>query len=143
MNEAAIRHAETDVELRACFNVMRQLRPHIETADDLLAAIARQRAQGYSLLACSHGDTPLALAGYRTVDSLVHGRFLYVDDLVTDSAHRGRHYGEYLLAALRRIGVTLQCRRLVLDTALENEAAQRFYRRAGLAARALRFNCEL
>jgi hypothetical protein len=42
-----------------------------------------------------------------------------------------------------REGRALGCRKLVLDTALENTLAHRFYYRQGLLAMSLRFNCLL
>ena len=41
---------------------------------------------------------------------------------------------------LKAEGRALGCDYLVLDTALSNAAAQRFYRRQGLSDRALRFS---
>ena len=102
-----------------------------------------QRAQGYRLLAVWDDDTPVALAGYRRIDNLIHGRFIYVDDLITDAAGRGRGHGERLLAELRTLGRAEGCNRLVLDTALANALAQRFYFRCGLLARGLHFSMDL
>jgi ribosomal protein S18 acetylase RimI-like enzyme len=48
-----------------------------------------------------------------------------------------------LLAALREIAAQAGCGQLVLDTALSNEAAQRFYRRVGLQECALHFRCDI
>jgi hypothetical protein len=51
-----------------------------------LARVARQRAEGYRVLATWRGREPVALAGYRIAENLIHGRFIYVDDLVTAGA---------------------------------------------------------
>ncbi|GAB2879076.1 GNAT family N-acetyltransferase [Pseudoduganella ginsengisoli] len=143
MDQPAIRHADSDADLQACFDVMRQLRPRLHTAEQMLAALAPQRAQGYRLLVCWQGSRPLALAGYRKLDNLIHGSFLYVDDLVTCSSERGLGHGARLLAALRGIGAERGCGQLVLDTALSNEGAQRFYRRVGMEACALHFRQQM
>lgn len=127
----------------ACFDVMQQLRPQLKSPEDLLAVVALQRVQGYRLLAVWDHGKPVALAGYRRLDNLIHGRFIYVDDLITDSAGRGRRWGARLLAELRELGRAENCDRLVLDTALGNALAQRFYFRAGLLARGLHFSMEL
>jgi ribosomal protein S18 acetylase RimI-like enzyme len=73
-------------------------------------------------------------------ENLVHGRFLYVDDLVTDEALRGSGHGALLLAHLQQEARALGCGKLVLDTPLSNSLGQRFYFRNGLLATALRFN---
>jgi ribosomal protein S18 acetylase RimI-like enzyme len=144
MTDAPIlRHAETDADVMACFGVMQQLRPYLQSSEVFLARVALQRAQGYRLLAVWDGSKPVALAGYRRIDNLIHGRFIYVDDLITDAAGRGRGHGERLLEELRTLGRADDCNRIVLDTALANALAQRFYFRFGLLARGLHFSMDL
>lgn len=138
--DATLRHAETDAELRACWPVMQQLRPHLQSADDFIVRVHRMRNDDYRLLAVWQGDTPRALAGYRLQENLVYGgRFLYVDDLVTDEAARGTQWGARLIEATTRIAEQADCVRFVLDTGLSNALAQRFYFRQGLLTEAIRF----
>ncbi len=140
MNDLVLRHAETDAEIAACFPVMALLRPHLTGAAELVARVARQRAAGYRILAAWRAAVPIGLAGYRTEENLVHGRFIYVDDLVTAERERRSGVGARLLDAVVAEGRRLGCDRLVLDTALDNVLAHRFYYRQGLLARALRFS---
>lgn len=139
-----LRHAESETDVAACFCVMQQLRPDLKTERAFLDQVALQRPQGYRLLGLwDEDDRPMALAGYRRLDNMIHGRFLYVDDLITLHGERGRGCGERLIDALRDLGRTQQCARLVLDTALSNALAQRFYFRSGLLALGLHFSMEL
>lgn len=138
-----LRHAETEAEIRACFPVMRQLRPRLQMPEDFFDTVTRQGMQGYRLLAVWDDGKPVALAGYRRLDNLIHGSFLYVDDLITDAEGRGHGHGESLLQALCELGRTDGCQRLVLDTGLANALAQRFYFRSGLLAMGLHFCMEL
>lgn len=140
MSEVVLHHAESAAEIVACYPVMRLLRPHLAAADELVARVARQREADYRVLAAWRGDAPLALAGYRFEENLIHGRFVYVDDLVTAEDERGGGLGARLLDAVADIGRAAGCARLVLDTALDNVLAHRFYYRQGLLARALRFS---
>ena len=142
-DDLALRHAETDAEIAACFPVMVQLRPHLAGADELVTRVARQRAAGYRILTAWRGDVPIGLAGYRIEENLIHGRFTYVDDLVSAEADRRSGIGARLLDAVAEEGRKLGCGRLVLDTALDNVLAHRFYYRQGLLARALRFSREI
>lgn len=135
-----LQHAETDADVAACFGLMQQLRAHLGSPQDLIERVAVQRAQGYRLLTLRDGGAPVALAGYRQLDNLIYGRFLYVDDLVTDAGARGRGHGERLIEALRELGRAQHCAQLVLDTALSNVFAQRFYFRVGLLSRGLHFS---
>jgi ribosomal protein S18 acetylase RimI-like enzyme len=138
-----LRHADVETDLRACFRVMHQLRPHLADEDDFLARMHRMRSEGYRLLAAWHGGTALALAGYRLQENLVYGSFLYVDDLVTDAPARGDRWGARLLEALTTVAAEAGCACLVLDTGLSNARAQRFYFREGLLTGALRFHKRL
>jgi ribosomal protein S18 acetylase RimI-like enzyme len=133
--------SETDIG--ACYELMRQLRPHLTSADEFIERWRRQSADGYRILALWSDDGPCALAGYRITENLVHGRVLYVDDLVADKDTRSRGYGARLLDKLKVDGRALGCRKLVLDTGLDNALAHRFYYRQGLLAQALRFNIPL
>ena len=126
-----------------CYELMRQLRPHLTSAEEFIERWRRQAADGYRILALWSDRGPCALAGYRITENLVHGRFLYVDDLVADKEERSRGYGARLLEKLKADGRALGCRKLVLDTGLDNALAHRFYFRQGLLAQALRFNIPL
>ncbi|MHB0921404.1 MAG: GNAT family N-acetyltransferase, partial [Thiomonas delicata] len=77
---------------------------------------------------------------YRVQENLVHGRFLYVDDLVTDADARRAGHGAWLLNRLKDEARLLGCEKLVLDTPLSNALGHRFYFRHGLLATALRFS---
>ncbi len=134
----APRPVDTEPEAAACFALMRQLRPNLATAAEFVARWQRQRTQGYRLLALWQDVRPVALAGYRIQENLVHGRHLYVDDLVTDVPARGAGHGHRLMRALIETAGAEACAKLVLDTPLANSLGQRFYFREGLLATALR-----
>lgn len=139
----AMRHADTDAELRACWPVMQQLRPHLRDANDFVARVHRMRADGYRLLAAWQGDEVQALGGYRLQENLVYGRFLYLDDLVTRDTARGQQWGARMLQHVIGLAEHAGCAQFVLDTGVANAGAQRFYAREGLANRALGFGRSL
>lgn len=132
-----------ETEIGACYELMRQLRPHLASAADFIAQWRRQSADGYRMLALWSDRGPCALAGFRVMESLIHGRFLYVDDLIADERERRRGHGARLMDRLKEEGRSLGCRKLVLDTGLDNALGQRFYFRQGLLAMALRFSIPL
>lgn len=135
----SLRHAEGEAQIRACFPVMRELRPALADADTFVAQIARQYAAGYRLLAAWHGHVPVALAGYRVQENLLHGRYAYLDDLVATEPARRQGLGARLLDAVMAEARTADCRKLVLGTGLANALAHRFYYRQGLLATGLSF----
>ena len=136
---AVLRHAESDVELTACFPVMRELRPHLSDAAEFVQRVRRQQEDGYRLLAAWQGEAPVGLAGWRVQENLIRGRFCYVDDLVVTKAARRGRLGAELLDGVAAEARALGLDRLVLDTGLDNLLGQRFYFRYGMLPAALRF----
>lgn len=138
-----LRHAETDGDIAACFEVLRQLRPSLEDAAELVGRARRQQEAGYRLLAAWDGARVVGAAGYRIQENLIRGRFVYVDDLVVLGEARRFGLGARLLEEIARLGSDAGCVWLSLDTGLGNALAQRFYFRRGLLATGLHFGMSL
>lgn len=138
-----IRHAGTAEEVRRCYPLMQQLRPRLASAEEFLERWQRQAGGGYRLLVRWLGDRPVALAGYRITENLIHGNHLYVDDLVSDAATRGQGNGAELLHFLKKEAKDRGCGQLVLDSGLSNVLAHRFYYREGLLGEGLHFSVKL
>ena len=123
---AAVRVAATDDEIRGCFSVMAELRPHLQ-ADEFIARIRRQEQEGYQMAFLKSRGRVVSVAGYRILECLMWGRFMYVDDLVTWSSARSRGWGQklfaWLLAEARREG----CAEFHLDSGVHRYGAHRFY----------------
>ncbi len=126
-----IRRMRTDPEVEACREVMRVLRPHV-SRESFLSRVRAQEASGYRLAAVAEDDAVRAVAGYRIGECLAWGRFLYVDDLVTDPASRSRGYGAALLDWLRAEARREGCSALHLDSGVQRTDAHRFYVREGM-----------
>ncbi|MES1925556.1 GNAT family N-acetyltransferase [Salinisphaera sp. T31B1] len=139
MSVFQLRSVDSDPEYQACFNVMRELRPHLSDAAAFTAQARRQATQGYRLLAAWQDDEVKGLAGYRIQENLIYGRFLYVDDLVAAPEARRHGLGGELIDTLREQAKQQGCAHFVLDTALANALGQRFYFRQGLLARGIHF----
>jgi GNAT superfamily N-acetyltransferase len=136
--EPEIRPASTDADIAACFPVMVQLRPRLAAAE-FVARIRAQMEQGYRLAALREDGVVRAVAGYRTGLNLAWGRFLYVDDLVTDAGARSRGCGRALLAWLEAEARRRGCDQLHLDSGRQRLDAHRFYTREGLDGGSLHF----
>lgn len=138
-----LRHAETEAEIAACFPVMRELRPHLTSPEELCSRVRRQIQAGYRILAAWRGEEAVGLAGYRPQENLIRGPFCYVDDLVTRADLRGSGLGARLLTAVGEEAKARGLPYLVLDTDLSNGLGQRFYFRFGMLPAALRFAMKL
>lgn len=138
-----MRYVDQESDVVRCFPLIFQLRPHLESVDEFVERWRRQAIAGYRLLALWDGDRPVALAGFRVQDNLVHGRHLYIDDLVTDAHARSSGLGRLLITRLKALGCSQGLDKLILDTPLSNVLGHRFYYREGLVARSLRFSVPL
>ena len=138
-----LRHADSAADIARCFPVMRELRPDLTSAAAFAAYVERQTPFLYRLLAAWNGDVPVALAGYRRQENLVHGDHLFVDDLVASEAERRHGHGARLLDAVAAEGRSLGCRKMVLGAALANALGHRFYFRQGMLATGFSFSLAL
>lgn len=105
-----------------------------------------QRPAGYRLFAAfvagqaaRDDQVAAAVVGFRTVASLSWGRAVYVDDLSTDPAHRGRGLASQLLRAVEAEAARLGCDAVHLDSGHHRHTAHRLYLGAGYEIRAHHF----
>ena len=126
-----VREASAEAEVAATYPVMSQLRPHVGRKE-YVERVRRMREEGYRLAAVFEGDDVLCVAGFRIVEFLAHGRFLYVDDLVTDDGARSRGSGKQMLDWLADRARDAGCEKLQLDSGVQRHAAHRFYFREGM-----------
>jgi GNAT superfamily N-acetyltransferase len=114
---------------------LHELRTHIPSVDELVRRIDEvQRGAGYRLVGAFEDgeEAAVAVAGFRTGNSLAWGRYLYVDDLVTREAFRARGYAGALMAWLVEEARRLGCDQLHLDSGTQRHDAHRFYFDHGL-----------
>jgi GNAT superfamily N-acetyltransferase len=119
--------AKTPAEIGRCYKVMRELRPHFATDTKFVERVRRQQRDGYVLAFVEADNEVRAVAGYRFLESLFSGRFLYVDDLVTRARDRSAGYGGKLLDWLVQQARKDKCENLELDSGVQRFDAHRFY----------------
>lgn len=134
--------AQSDAEIERCFPTMQLLRPHL-VASEFVTRIRRQQQQGFHLAYLEDGGSIKAVAGFRIAESLSWGKFVYVDDLVTQESERSQGYGSNLLNWLIDYAQANACQQLHLDSGVQRFAAHRFYFKHRLEIRAYHFTIEL
>ena len=97
MKKVQISIAATPDAIRRCHTVMKELRPHIHNSERFVERVQRQQKRGYILAGLESEGEMRAVAGYRFLESLHSGKFLYVDDLVTRAADRSLGFGGQLV----------------------------------------------
>jgi GNAT superfamily N-acetyltransferase len=136
-------HAETDGQIAATFDVMRQLRPQLERDEYVPAIRSLMASDGARLIALWDEGEVRAVALYRIMTMLYCGRLLYIDDLVADEHVRSRGYGAQLLSRLKEEGRALGCNQIQLISRVTREQAHRFYFREGFGIECFHFRSEL
>lgn len=137
-----IKEALTDAEVSATFPVMRQLRSHL-AEDEYLETIRDMRRSGYRLAAAAEDGKVRCVAGYRIVEFLAYGKFLYVDDLVSADDTRSEGHGKRMLDWLAGVAREEGCESLHLDSGVQRHRAHRFYFREGMKISSYHFSMAL
>ena len=110
-------------------NVHRQLRDRLPA--DYSRRLAEVFAGGARMMVATQGDAVRGVAVWRVIQNTYEGCRLYVDDLVTDAAHRSHGVGRFLLGGLEARARSLGCDVIALDSGTQRTAAHRFYFREG------------
>jgi GNAT superfamily N-acetyltransferase len=144
MAEYEIKETLTDADIARVYPVMRELRPHIKTAEEFLERVRRQQKQsGWRLIYVEDAGVPVAAAGFRISEWLAWGKALYVDDLICRESHRGKGYAETLMRWMEELACQEGCAEFHLDSGTHRLAAHRFYHRLKLGIASFHFQKKL
>ena len=126
-------------ELRQGFEVLRELRIHLTLPEFNEIYEAARAKDDYRLIGAFEGRQCVAVMGYRILFDFVHGKHVYIDDLVVTAQRRSKGIGLELLRSTEKIAEDLRCKGLRLCTGVDSKDAQRFYERNGWKARAIAY----
>jgi GNAT superfamily N-acetyltransferase len=122
-----IKNVDTKDAVERCFPVMSKLRPHLEPKGFVEQVLRQMSEGGYALLLADVNGIVAGVAGYRLLENLAWGRFLYIDDLVTDEKWRSQGVGAALFDYLVEAARENNCSQLHLDSGVQRHGAHRFY----------------
>ena len=134
-------HLSHEDWLLAAEAVHRQLRPQLPP--EYGTKMRRVFAGGGRMLVAIHGQKVCGVAVWRASENTFSGRYLYVDDLVTDAGTRSRGVGKALISRCEQIARELGCQDLVLDSGVQRDQAHKFYFREGFTISAFNFKKSL
>lgn len=142
-----IRLMLTEADIARCYPVLRELRPKLTGAADLVARALPMLAEGAQIAAhvsqdAGEGEDQGAIttvACFRIHTMLVSGVTMYVDDLVTAERFRSRGHGKAMLAWLMRYAKDHGCETFSLDSGTFRPEAHAFYFREGLRITSFHF----
>ncbi len=137
-----IRLAQTNDELERCCRVLAQLRMAI-SEPELLLRVKSQMRSGYRLAYIAVDDVVVSVAGFRFGENLAWGKFLYIDDLVSDENERSSGHGALLFQNLLKYAQKNICATIHLDSGVQRFSAHKFYLREGLKIASHHFSMRL
>jgi GNAT superfamily N-acetyltransferase len=130
-----------DENTALAFDAMRELRPHLTSAEDFVSAVRIQRKEGYRLVASLDADgRAVAVAGFRHITNLYVGSHLYVDDLSALPSARRQGHASALLSWVDEEARRLGCVGVHLDSGTHRHDAHRLYLRSGYVIPAFHFS---
>ncbi len=122
--------ATSDADIRRCYPVMKELRPHVADAEEFLARVRRMEKEvGWRMVYVEDAGAPVAVAGFRVMEYLASGKTLYVDDLIALESHRGKGFADALMHWMEATARAEGCKTFSLDSATHRLGAHRFYHR--------------
>jgi GNAT superfamily N-acetyltransferase len=142
MSSTNIRLATSEQDIRRCYPTLHQLRPNYSEAA-FVEQVKKQIPGGYQLAFIELDGTVHAVAGFRYLESLAWGTFLYVDDLVSGDAVRGQGFAGKLMDWLIQRARTAGCKQLHLDSGVQRFNAHRFYFAKGMNIKCHHFEMSL
>ena len=128
--EAEVRNANKEEDVRRCWLVFQELRPHL-TEEEFVKRWKTQREEGYEIIYIQIDGEVVAAAGFRVMKTMAWGKILYLDDLIALGTQHGRGWGTILLIWLKKKALTQQCDGMHLDTGYQRHAAHKAYLRNG------------
>ncbi len=119
--------AETEQEIRNCYAVMSQLRPHL-SLENFVEQVKRQmKDSNFRLVYLSENAEIKAVAGIRVAEWLGTGKNLEIEDLVADENERSQGFGGKLFDWIVEYAKGENCNLIKLVSHVSRFDAHRFY----------------
>lgn len=126
-----MQYASTPAQIRQCYELIKQLRPHFPCEEAFLAQVQRQISQGYQLVYIQEDGKIEAAIGFRIAEFLAWGKTLYIDDLIANSVNRGNGLGRELLQWVIEKAKQSGCAQIHLDSGFQRHEAHKLYLHQG------------
>lgn len=127
LETSEIQTATNSEQIRSCYHVMHQLRPHLTSEQSFVEQVQRQLEDGYHLAFIKDEEKVRALAGFRFLEFLAWGKVVYIDDLVSDMATRKKGYGKKILSWVINEAKKAKYDQVHLDSGPQRHDAHRLY----------------
>jgi len=135
-----IREATTREEITLCEKAILEFRPNLNPATFIDDIMDMMKA-GFRLLYIpgEQGTGAAAIAGFRVFTMLRTGTIIYIDDLFTFEANRGKGFASALLGHINAIAKASNIKAVHLDSGYNLHPAHRLYLSQGFVLGAHHF----
>lgn len=137
-----IKIAETDEEIKNCYAVMSELRPHL-ALENFVAQVKRQMENSNFRLVYLAENEIKAVAGIRVAEWLARGKSLEIEDLVSQENERSKGFGGALFDWIAEYAKSENCAEVRLVSSVTRFRAHKFYLKKGMIIDAHFFSLEL
>lgn len=127
-------------EISKCYELMKQLRPHLSIAQFRESVSRMAQNQGYLLVYLEQGEDIVSVAGLRLAEWLHTGKYLEIEDLITTEGYRSKGFGRKLFNEILQYAKQHQCKQVRLVSGVKREDAHRFYLANGMVYEAKYFS---
>ena len=117
----------TDTEIMDGYQVMKQLRSHLDEQTYMTIIKEAKIKEDYRQFALREKEKIVAVIGFQPMITLYYGKYIWVCDLVTDASVRSKGYGRKLLAFTQELVKSEGYEAVALSSGLQREEAHRFY----------------
>src|SRR4051794_8284568 len=107
--------AKTQEDIDKTWEAISLLRPHLQR-DQFSALMQEMFAGGYQLAYIEEDNKAVSVIGYRHLQFLFNGRHIYIDDLSTLEAYRGKGYAGKLLDHVLQLAKEQHYESVTLDS---------------------------
>jgi len=127
MTSMVYKELQTNEEFIEAFQVIKQLRTHLDEATYLDLVNEARVKDRYHMIALYNGGEIVAVVGFKPMTTLYYGRFIWVCDLVTDQKIRSKGYGKKLLSYVHSLAIEEGYENIALSSGLQRVEAHHFY----------------
>lgn len=117
-------------EMKAQYFLLQQLNPRL-LQDDYETMLPDMIRNGYRQVVVRENGQPIGMSGFWINTKLYCGKYIEMDNVVTDVNYRNKGIGKILCDWITQKGRTEGCKHILLDAYVNNRDAHRFYFREG------------
>jgi len=137
-----IKIAKTGEDISKAWEAISLLRPHLQKEQYPLL-MQEMFTSGYQLAYIEEDNKAVSVIGYRHLQFLFNGRHIYIDDLSTLEAYRGKGYASKLLDHVLQLAKEQNYEVVTLDSGCHRYDAHRLYMNKGFVIQGYHFSKKL